>query len=57
MTYLTKGMKNELLMGAATEITNRYYEMAADLIEMVGVSDSIFVMSNSLGQIFFKVIS
>lgn len=38
MTYLTVQAKNELLLGAATEITGRYHELAADLISVVSVS-------------------
>lgn len=34
-TYLTRETRNELLYGAATEITVRYYELAADLVSVV----------------------
>lgn len=37
MAYLTPETKNELLLGAATEITGRYHELAADLISVVSV--------------------
>lgn len=37
MKYLTGETKKELLLSAATEITGRYHELAADLISVVGV--------------------
>ncbi|KAL5750742.1 hypothetical protein ACOSP7_025345 [Xanthoceras sorbifolium] len=40
MTYLMTETKNKLLVAAATEITNRYYETAADLIEMAKKTES-----------------
>lgn len=38
MTFLTKETKKELLLGAATEITGCYNELAAELISVVSVS-------------------
>lgn len=35
--YLTGETRNELLLGAATEITGRYYELAADLVSVVSI--------------------
>lgn len=35
MKYLREEDKKELLLGAATEITNRYYELASDLVTVV----------------------
>ncbi|XP_062168927.1 conserved oligomeric Golgi complex subunit 2 [Alnus glutinosa] len=32
--YLTRETRNELLLGAATEITGRYYELASDLVSV-----------------------
>ncbi|KAJ4712557.1 Conserved oligomeric Golgi complex subunit 2 like [Melia azedarach] len=40
MTYLTPETKNELLLGAATEITGRYHELAADLISVARKTES-----------------
>ncbi|KAK2648240.1 hypothetical protein Ddye_015729 [Dipteronia dyeriana] len=40
MTYLTRETKSKLLVGAVNEITNRYYEIAADLIEMAKKTES-----------------
>ncbi|KAK3225108.1 hypothetical protein Dsin_004970 [Dipteronia sinensis] len=40
MTYLTRETKNKLLVGAVNEITNCYYEIAADLIEMAKKTES-----------------
>lgn len=34
-TYLTDETRKELLLGAAFEITGRYYELAADLVSVV----------------------
>lgn len=36
-TYLTGEIRNELLRGAAFAITGHYYELAADLVNVVGV--------------------
>lgn len=38
--YLTKEARNELLLGAATEITGRYYELAADLVSVARKTES-----------------
>ncbi|KAF5476569.1 hypothetical protein F2P56_003310 [Juglans regia] len=38
--YLTRETKNELLDGAATEITGRYYELAADLVSVARKTES-----------------
>ncbi|KAJ4838487.1 Conserved oligomeric Golgi complex subunit 2 [Turnera subulata] len=40
ITYLTKETRNELLLGAATEITGRYYELAADLVSVARKTES-----------------
>ncbi|KAI9174733.1 hypothetical protein LWI28_022056 [Acer negundo] len=39
-TYLTMETRNQLLVSAVNEITNRYYEIAADLIEMAKKTES-----------------
>ncbi|TXG51298.1 hypothetical protein EZV62_023822 [Acer yangbiense] len=39
-TYLTTETRNKLLVSAVNEITNRYYEIAADLIEMAKKTES-----------------
>ncbi|KAF8390622.1 hypothetical protein HHK36_025149 [Tetracentron sinense] len=38
--YLTKEAKNELLQGAVEEITGRYYELAADLVNVSRKTES-----------------
>ncbi|XP_065630326.1 conserved oligomeric Golgi complex subunit 2 [Quercus suber] len=38
--YLTRETRNELLLGAATEITCRYYELAADLVSVARKTES-----------------
>ncbi|KAE8123920.1 hypothetical protein FH972_018837 [Carpinus fangiana] len=38
--YLTTESRNELLLGAATEITGRYYELAADLVSVARKTES-----------------
>lgn len=38
--YLTRETRNELLLGAATEITGRYYELAADLVSVARKTES-----------------
>ncbi|KAL9438999.1 hypothetical protein AB3S75_024623 [Citrus x aurantiifolia] len=40
MTYLTPEAKNELLLGAATQITSRYHELAAELISVARKTES-----------------
>lgn len=35
--YLVSETRNEILLCAATEITDRYYELAADLVSVVSV--------------------
>lgn len=40
MTYLTPEAKNELLLGAATQITGRYHELAAELISVARKTES-----------------
>lgn len=35
--YLARETRNELLLSAATEITGRYYELAADLVSVVSI--------------------
>lgn len=37
--YLKEDAKNELVLSAATEITGRYYELAADLVSVVSAPD------------------
>lgn len=37
MTFLTKETRNELLLGAATNITGSYYELAAELVSVVSI--------------------
>lgn len=36
-TFLTAEARNTLLIGAVTEITARYYELAADLVSLVSL--------------------
>lgn len=43
-TYLTNAARNDLLLGAATEITGRYYELAADLVSVVGITNKFFFL-------------
>ncbi|KAJ9163878.1 hypothetical protein P3X46_023505 [Hevea brasiliensis] len=40
MTYLTKETRNELLLGAATNITGSYYELAAELVSVARKTES-----------------
>lgn len=42
MTYLTPEAKNELLLDAATQITSRYHELAAELISVVSLLSENF---------------
>lgn len=37
MIYLTEETRKDLLLGAATEITGRYYELAAELVSVVSI--------------------
>lgn len=37
-TYLKAEHRNDLLHGAASEITRRYYELASDLVSVVSKS-------------------
>ncbi|KAL3652642.1 Conserved oligomeric Golgi complex subunit 2 [Castilleja foliolosa] len=39
-TYLTRELKQELLQGAAFEITRRYYELASDLVSVARKTES-----------------
>lgn len=40
--YLTNDARNSLLLGAATDITTRYYELAADLVSVVSITNNLF---------------
>lgn len=40
VAYLTKETRNNLLVGAATEITRRYHELAADLVSVARKTES-----------------
>lgn len=40
MRYLASETKNEILLCAATEITDRYYELAADLVSVTRKTES-----------------
>lgn len=37
VTYLISETRNKILLDAVTEITDRYYELAADLVSVVSV--------------------
>lgn len=51
--YLNKETKEELLLAAVTEITNRYYELAADLVSVVSIQLPIWHhMNYQKDQIF-----
>ncbi|KAF5743699.1 conserved oligomeric Golgi complex subunit 2 isoform X2 [Tripterygium wilfordii] len=39
-TYLTKETRNELLLGAVTDTTDRYYELASDLVNVARKTES-----------------
>ncbi|KAL6497181.1 Conserved oligomeric Golgi complex subunit 2 [Orobanche gracilis] len=39
-TYLTREVRQELLQGAAFEITRRYYELASDLVSVARKTES-----------------
>ena len=39
--YLKEDAKNELVLSAATEITGRYYESAAELVSVVSAPDAL----------------
>ncbi|GFZ17420.1 hypothetical protein Acr_26g0006900 [Actinidia rufa] len=39
-TYLTRDMRDELVQGAAVEITGRYHELAADLVSVARKTES-----------------
>lgn len=39
--YLASETKNEILLCAATEITDRYYELAADLVSVVRIQTTL----------------
>lgn len=43
-TYLTSEIRNELVLGAATEITGRYHELAADLVNVVSEQIPLFTV-------------
>ena len=40
--YLTNDARNNLLLGAATDITCRYYDLAADLVSVVSITNNVF---------------
>lgn len=42
--YLASETRNEILLCAATEITDRYYELAADLVSVVSVEIQTVLM-------------
>jgi len=42
--YLASDTKNEILLSAATEITDRYYELAADLVSVVSAQIQIALL-------------
>lgn len=41
ISYLASETKNEILLCAATEITDRYYELAADLVTVVRIQTTL----------------
>jgi len=41
ISYLASETKNEILLCAATEITDRYYELAADLVTTVIIQTTL----------------
>lgn len=45
-TFLTTETRNPLLIGTVTEITGRYYELAADLVSLVSADkpNSSFIL-------------
>lgn len=53
--YLASETRNEILLFAATEITDRYYELAADLVSVVSVQIQTALI-NLLDSIFGVVL-
>lgn len=47
-TYLTEETRKELLLGAASEITGRYYELAADLVSVVSYRTTVLIFLKTL---------
>lgn len=45
--YLTNDIRDELVQGAALEITGRYYELAADLVSVVSTKITIIILLGS----------
>jgi hypothetical protein len=39
--YLASETKKEILLSAATEITDRYYELASDLVSVVRIQTTL----------------
>lgn len=52
--YLASDSRSEILHSAATEITDRYYELAADLVSVVSAQIQIFTVGN-FGSVGFYV--
>lgn len=52
MRYLASETKNEILLCAATEITDRYYELAADLVSVVRIQTSWMKSLDLLDSVF-----
>lgn len=50
--YLTGEIRNELVKGAAFAITGHYYELAADLVNVVGVKILNLLIQRSFQLIF-----
>lgn len=44
--HLASETKNEILLCAATEITDRYYELAADLVSVVRIQTTLMKFSS-----------
>lgn len=54
--YLANETKNEILLCAATEITDRYYELAADLVSVVRIQTTLIKFLDLLDSVFDLVL-
>lgn len=52
--YLASEARNNILLGAATEITDRYYELATDLVSVVSVQRPKSIVEN-FGHLGFSL--
>jgi len=55
ISYLASETKNEILLCAATEITDRYYELAADLVTVVRIQIPNYIDEITMLMKFFSL--